>query len=48
MKKLLRRHFDYSTRMHMKRRFYDVDYRFVGALIALGALVWAALRYLQF
>jgi hypothetical protein len=44
--KFLRRHFDYSTRLHMKRRVENIDYRFVAALIALGAGVYLAVTYL--
>ena len=44
--KFLRRHFDYSTRMHMKRRARAVDYRFLLAVIGLGLLVFLAMRFL--
>ena len=44
--KFIRRHFDYTTRMHMKRSLQSVDYRFVAAVIGLGLAVWAAVRYL--
>jgi hypothetical protein len=42
----LRRRFDYTTRMHMKRRVQSIDYRFLGAAAGLGAAVWAAMRFL--
>jgi hypothetical protein len=44
--KLLRRHFDYTTRLHMKRRVENIDYRFLAALIALCAGVYLAVTYL--
>ncbi|CAA9544496.1 MAG: hypothetical protein AVDCRST_MAG23-2407 [uncultured Sphingosinicella sp.] len=33
---------DYTTKVHMKRRFERIDYRFLLALIALGGGVAAA------
>ncbi len=44
--RFLRRRFDYTTRMHMKRRFQSVDYRFLAAVIGLAVLIGAAVRYL--
>ena len=44
--KLFRRHIDYSTRMHLRRRFQSVDYRFLAAAAGLAAAIWAAVRYL--
>jgi hypothetical protein len=36
----------YSTRVHIKRRLYGIDYKFVAAAIALGAFMVLAIRYL--
>lgn len=44
--KFLRRHLDYSTRMHIKRRAQAVDYRFLAAATGLGAAVFVVLRVL--
>ncbi len=42
----LRRRIDYSTRMHMKRRLRSMDFRFLLAVIALGAAAVLAIGYL--
>jgi hypothetical protein len=36
----------YSTRVHMKRRLYSIDYKFVGAALALLVFLILAIRYL--
>lgn len=36
----------YSTRVHWKRRFHSIDYKFVAAAIALAVLLGLAIRYL--
>jgi hypothetical protein len=41
-----RRHFDYSTRFHMRRRLNSVDYRFLLAVIGLGVAVFLAMQAL--
>ncbi len=43
--KILRRHFDYTTRMHMKRRAQSIDYRFLTAATGLGAAMYLVVRY---
>jgi hypothetical protein len=36
----------YSTRVHIKRRLYGIDYKFVAAAMALAVLMVLAVRYL--
>jgi hypothetical protein len=36
----------YSTKVHLKRHLFSTDWRFVGALIALLALLTASILYL--
>jgi hypothetical protein len=46
MRDFLRRHIDYTTRMHMKRRARNFDYRFLLAVIALAVAALLAIRYI--
>jgi hypothetical protein len=46
MRDFLRRHIDYTTRMHLKRRARSFDYRFLLAVIALAVAALLAIRYL--
>lgn len=46
MRNFLRRHLDYTTRYHLRRRASSVDYRFLLAIIALAAAVFLAISYL--
>ncbi len=39
-----KRQFDYTTRMHMKRRAQSIDYRFLVAVIALAVAVYLVMR----
>ncbi|WP_324751085.1 hypothetical protein SH591_06845 [Sphingomonas sp. LY54] len=43
LSRLVQRHFDYTARFHFKRRVNQVDYRFLGAVLLLGAMLTAAI-----
>jgi hypothetical protein len=45
MRNFLRRHIDYTTRMHFKRRARSFDYRFLLAVIVLAVAAVLAVRY---
>jgi hypothetical protein len=43
LSRLVQRHFDYTARVHFKRRVSQIDYRFLGAVLLLGAMLAAAI-----
>jgi hypothetical protein len=46
MRNFLRRHIDYTTRMHFKRRARSYDYRFLLSVIVLAVAALLAIRHL--
>jgi hypothetical protein len=35
----------YTTKVHLRRRFEAIDFRFLAAILALGAALFLTIRY---
>lgn len=45
LRRLITRYLDYSTRYHFKARLRNFDFKFLGAIVALGVALILVLKF---